>query len=92
MNFLDEFQSMVRQYPDKTAIVDRGGRRTTTYRELDTLSRRIAAKLTQSGEISGQTVVVCMDRRMEYAAAEIGILMAGAAFEIGRASCRERVY
>ncbi|WP_288175311.1 non-ribosomal peptide synthetase [Sporofaciens musculi] len=80
MNFLDEFQSMVRRYPDKTAIVDRGGRRTTTYRELDALSRRIAAKLAQSGEISGQAVLVCMDRRMEYAAAEIGVLMAGAAF------------
>ena len=45
MNFLDEFQSIVRRFPDKTAIVDRGGKRSTTYEELDVLSRRIAAKL-----------------------------------------------
>ncbi len=80
MNFLDEFQSMVRRYPDKTAMVDLGGKRSTTYRELDTLSRKVAAKLLQTGEMSGKVVMVCMDRRMEYVAAEIGILMAGAAF------------
>lgn len=80
MNFLDEFQSMVRRYPDKTAIVDLGGKRSTTYRELDSLSRKVAAKLLQTGEMSGKVVMVCMDRRMEYVASEIGILMAGAAF------------
>ena len=80
MNFLDEFQSIVRRFPDKTAIVDRGGKRSTTYEELDVLSRRIAAKLRKSGNLSGQAVMVCMDRRMEYVAAEIGVMMAGAAF------------
>ncbi|MCI8665297.1 MAG: amino acid adenylation domain-containing protein [Dorea sp.] len=80
MNFLDEFQSMVRRYPDKAAIVDHGGKRCTTYEELDVLSRRIAKKLIQSGNLSGQAVMVCMDRRMEYVAAEIGVMMAGAAF------------
>lgn len=80
MNFLDEFQSMVRRYPDKTAIVDLGGKRSTTYRELDSLSRKVAAKLLQTGVMSGKVVMVCMDRRMEYVASEIGILMAGAAF------------
>lgn len=80
MNFLDQFQFMVSKYPDRAAVADCNGERVTTYRELDTLCRRIAAKLGRSGELSGQAVMVCMGRRMEYVAAEIGILMCGAAF------------
>ncbi len=80
MNFLDEFQRIVRQYPDKTAIVDYNGSRSVTYRELDRLSRKVAAKLEKTGDLSGKAVLVCMDRRMEYVAANIGIMMAGSAF------------
>ena len=80
MNFLDEFQVMVRKYPQRAALADCNGERITTYEELNTLSGRIAAKLVQSGITPGRTVMVCMGRRMEYVAAEIGILMCGAAF------------
>ena len=80
MNFLDEFQYMVRKYPNRPAIADYNGERITTYRELYILSCKIAAKLRQSGDIAGKAVMVCMGRRMEYVAAEIGILMCGAAF------------
>ncbi len=85
-NFLGKFQDIVSQYPDRTAIVDMDGARSTTYRELGELSRRVAAKLcaqAKSGAVSGidgRSVLVCMDRRMEYVAAEIGIMMAGAAY------------
>ena len=85
-NFLDKFQDIVSQYPDRTAIVDMDGARSTTYRELGELSRRVAAKLCAQGKsgavsgIDGRSVLVCMDRRMEYVAAEIGIMMAGAAY------------
>ena len=80
MNILDEFQFVVRKYPDKAAVVDYNGERRTTYQKLYTLSCRVAAKLRQSSDMSGRTVMVCMGRRMEYVAAEIGILMCGAAF------------
>mgnify|MGYP002508989166 CR=1 FL=1 len=69
---LDRFQHIVSQYPDRTAIVDMDGARCTTYRELGELSRRVAAKLcaqAKSGAVSGidgRSVLVCMDRRMEY--------------------------
>lgn len=66
MNFLEEFQYMAQRYSEKAAIVDYNGERTTSYLELETLSRRIAAKLLQSGRV----VLVCMGRRMEYIAAE----------------------
>ena len=80
MNILDEIQFVVRKYPDKAAVVDYNGERRTTYQRLYTLSCRVAAKLRQSSDMSGRTVMVCMGRRMEYVAAEIGILMCGAAF------------
>lgn len=80
MDFLDEFQFMVRKNPDRAALADCNGERMTTYGELDALSGRIAAKLVQSGEMSGRVVMVCMGRKMEYIAAELGIMMAGAAF------------
>lgn len=80
MNFLDEFQYVVRTYPQKTALADCNGERTTTYGELEALSRRIAAKLLKSGVMSDKAVMVCMGRKMEYIAAELGILMAGGAF------------
>lgn len=81
MNFLDGFGEIVKKMPDQVAIVDMGGTRSTTYRELDRKSRQAAAKLLKEmGDIPGRAVLVCMDRRMEYIAAEIGILMAGAAY------------
>lgn len=80
MNFLDEFKQMACRYSDKTALIDCNGTRKTTYRELYSLCRKIEAKLSWSGNFSQRAVLVCMDRRMEYIAAEIGILMAGAAF------------
>ncbi len=80
MNFLETFLSQVEKFSDHIAIVDYNGARSTTYQELYELSGRIAAKLSGSGNITGKAVMVCMDRRMEYIAAEIGIMMAGAAF------------
>lgn len=80
MNFLDEFQFIAGKYRNKAALGDCNGERITTYGELDTLSRRIASKLVQAGQMSDRVVMVCMGRRMEYIAAEIGIMMAGAAF------------
>ena len=80
MNFLDGFKKIVEEQPDKAAIIDFGGTRSTAYRELAAMSGRVAAKLIEAGDIAGRAVLVCMDRRMEYIAAEIGIMMAGAAY------------
>ena len=66
MNFLDDFQYVVRTYPQKAALADCNGERMTTYGELENLSRRIAAKLLKSGGMSGRAVMVCMGRKMEY--------------------------
>ncbi len=85
-NFLDRFRQIVHQYPDQTAIVDMDGARRTTYAELNALSVKAAAKLceqSRAGVIEGideRAVIVRMDRRMEYVAAQIGIMMAGACY------------
>lgn len=80
MEFLDRFKKIAGEQPNKEAIVDLGGARSTTYQELAVLSGRIAAKLLETEDIAGQAVLMCMDRRMEYVAAEIGIMMAGGAY------------
>ncbi len=80
MNFLDGFKKIVEEQPDKAAIVDLEGARSTTYGELARRSGQVAAKLLEMGDMAGRSVLVCMDRRMEYVAAEIGIMMAGAVF------------
>ena len=68
MNFLDEFQFIVGKYSDRAALADCNGERITTYGELDVLSRRIAAKLVQSGEMQDKAIMVCLGRKMEYIA------------------------
>ncbi len=80
MNFLEKFGGIVHQYSEKTAIVDMDGTRSTAYRELWELSGKVAAKLRKTQEAAGKAVLVCMDRRMEYVAAEIGVMMASAAY------------
>lgn len=80
MNFLEKFGKIVHQYSEKAAIVDMDGTRSTTYRELWELSGKAAAKLRQTQAAAGKAVLVCMDRRMEYIAAEIGVMMASAVY------------
>ncbi|GEM_PF-288012 len=79
MNYIKLFHASVLQYPKNTAIVDCDGMRTTSYAELDLLSSRVAGKLRTLGCGPEKYVGVCMDRRMEYIAAYLGILKAGSA-------------
>ena len=73
MNFLQQFQTIVRQHPDRPALIDCDGQRSTTYGQLADLSARIASKLLRSAaqpdggcldSLSGRAVLVCMDRRV----------------------------
>lgn len=78
--FIDIFLDRVKQFPDKAAIIDTDGARETTYRELNDFSDRICGTLRRSGVKKGDTVIVCMDRKMEYIASELAVLKRGAAF------------
>lgn len=79
-DFITIFTDRAGEFSDKAAIVDLDGTRETTYRELDNLSGRICTALKKSGVKKGDAVIVCMDRKMEYIAAELAVLKCGAAF------------
>jgi len=79
MNYIELFHTSVLSHPERAALVDFGGKRTTSYAELDRLSSCAAGKLRSLGCGQGDFVCVSMDRRMEYIAAYLGILKAGCA-------------
>lgn len=72
--FIGIFQDRVQQLPGKAAIVDMEDARKTTYRELNDFSDRICGALKRSGVKKRDTVIVCMDREMEYIALELAAL------------------
>lgn len=80
MKLLEHLKYWANNYGDKVAIVDKNGSRTTTYRELDTLSDSVAERLQKDGVKKGSAVLVRKPRGMEYVAEEIGILKAECAF------------
>lgn len=61
---------------DKAALID--ARRTVGYVELDALMDRIAAALQRDGVAKADVVAICAGTSVEYAAAFLGILRAGA--------------
>ena len=78
--FLNQWKENVKRYGFKPAVVDQDGKRETTYSELDDLSGRICAALKKKGVGKGDIIPVCLERRMEFLAAELGILKSGGAF------------
>ena len=77
MSYLYKFNQIVTQNADKPAIVDNNGQRTVSYKQLDEMSGKIAAKLKSSGCKKGDAVVVRLGRKAEFIAAEIGIMKLG---------------
>lgn len=78
--FLNQWKENVKRYGSKPAIIDQDGKRVTTYGGLDELSGRICTALKKKGVRKGDIIPVCLERRMEFLAAELGILKCGAAF------------
>ena len=74
---MDLFYNAVSLCGDKAAILDLDGSRKTTYAQLDRLSSAVAAKILSLEPT--EFVMINIGRRMEYAAAYLGILKAGRA-------------
>ena len=49
INLLKSFYLQVQNTPEKAALVDQGGKRSTSYRELADISARLASWLLQQG-------------------------------------------
>ena len=77
MEYTTLFKQSVSGWPERTAIVDRNGKRGTSYSELDRLSGKVSGKLKALGLRKGDFVLVNMGRCMEYVASYIGVLKAG---------------
>ena len=80
IRFLENFLKTVKTDPQHTAIVDCGGKRRTSYLELDELSGRVASWLMKNGIGRESIIAICVPRGVEYAAVRLGVMKAGAAW------------
>jgi acyl-CoA synthetase (AMP-forming)/AMP-acid ligase II len=79
----DQLRRHARTVPGKTAVISYdagGGRRETTYRELDGLANRYARLLAEHGVRRGSRVASMAPNGVEVIAAYFGALKLGAAF------------
>ena len=77
-NFVRRFTYIVGKTPDKIALVCGDDR--LTYRQLDQLSSKIAARLIRNGAKKEKIYPIVLDRSCMYIAAIIGVLKSGAAY------------
>ena len=80
MDFIKKLKKNVKQYPDRIAVVDWDGMRSTSYRELFNYAMRVNRYLQNKGIGKEDTVGIYYQKGMEYIAIRIGIIMAGAAW------------
>ena len=80
MNYIDRLTNTAENYPDRIAIVDRDGLRSTSYRELLGYAMKVNHYLRSKGIGKEDTVGIYYPKGMEYIATRIGVMMAGAAW------------
>lgn len=80
INLLESFYKQVQNTPDKAAIVDQGGKRMTSYRELADQSERLASWLSQQGIGREKLVAIRVPRGAEFIACRLATMMVGAAW------------
>ncbi|MCR5135977.1 MAG: AMP-binding protein [Oscillospiraceae bacterium] len=78
--FLKQISDACQRFPERPAIVDRDGARTTDYRSLNELSGRVASYLKTRGIGLEDVVALLLPKGMEHIAARIAMMKAGAAW------------
>ena len=71
--FIHQLLNTVANFEGKVAIVDQNGDRRTTYKELFTLARQVAAYIKEKGIAPQSFIGIRMPDSMEFMAAEIGV-------------------
>ena len=90
--FLHRLSEVAEKYPERSAAVDRDGERTTTYKELNDYSSRVASYLKSLGFQKENLIAIKLEKSMEYVAVEIGVIKCGCAFvPISDAMGQERI-
>ena len=91
-NLVVRLSASFQQYQDRTAIVDHGGERTTTYGRLLETALRVTAYLESKHYAPHSFIAIALPAGMEYVAAELGIWMAGHTFvPLGNHFPQERI-
>ena len=80
INLLEAFYTQVQNSPEKAAVVDQGGKRSTSYRELADISARLASWLCQKGIGREKLVAVRVPRGTAFIACRLAAMMVGAAW------------
>ena len=80
IEFLNILQETAAMHPDRPAVVDRDGTRTTTYRELFAAALRVNAWLRNHGIGREDVTAIYFPKSMEYIATRIGVMMSGGAW------------
>ena len=80
IDFLQKFLDTVATYPERAAVVDKDGERSTSYKKLDELSGRVAAFLKNKGFLKEDLIAINLEKSMEYLAVELGVMKAGIAY------------
>ncbi|MFC3094969.1 long-chain-fatty-acid--CoA ligase FadD [Alteromonas sediminis] len=74
-SLLDILEQSIEKYGDSTAFINMG--HAITFNELDTLSKKFASYLQQSGLKKGDAVAIMMPNLIQYPVAMFGVLRAG---------------
>lgn len=80
IDYLQKFKETVAAYPERVAVLDKDGDRSTTYKKLDELSDRVAAFLKNKGFQKEDLIAIHLEKSMEYIAVELGVMKAGIAY------------
>lgn len=80
ISLLEQFYSFVKKIPEKAAIVDNGGERVTSYKELNDMSGRVASWLIHQGIGREDVVAVRVPRGVRFVAVRLAAMKAGAAW------------
>ena len=75
--FLDDLFSQANAHPERTAIVDENGTRTTSYAEFVSRIRKAARKIQTLNLTPGSFIIINMGRTREYLTSFYAILCAG---------------
>lgn len=77
-NFVDAFEKQAGKSPDSIAIISEGI--STSYKDLETHSSCLHAKLRQEGIGRGDTVGICVQRSINMLASILAVLKTGASY------------
>ena len=80
IDFLRYFLSNVQKTPNKTAVVDQGGKRSISYGELADMSARLAAWLYKKGIGRERLVAIGVPRGAAFIVCRFAVMMTGAAW------------